>query len=341
VPRWSTAVAVRRTAAAAGAVAAFAALASGGSASPPPERAGELRALNATLAAQSRSGLLELYALEEQLQQARERAAAMRAELGRLEEQRERVRVRLSVAESSLRAADRLLGIRLRALYENGQTDPLAVLLGAESLDDAVTGLESLRSAAQHDREVLAQVREARRDLRAASRELKARTRAVRAAEAEAAATVSALVSRQAERRGYLARLEAERGLNSREISRLEAAAETAQRRTAAVATAAPASVAPETSTVASTTGARTLTVEASGYSLQGTTSTGIPAGWGVVAVDPSVIPLGTRISIPGYGEGVAADTGGAVQGARIDIWFPTKEQALGWGRRTVTVVLR
>jgi 3D (Asp-Asp-Asp) domain-containing protein len=328
--------------AAAGAIAAFAALASGGSASPRPERAGELRALNAALAAQSRSALLELYALEERLQRAREHAAAVRAELARLEAQRERVRVRLSVAESSLRAADRLLGIRLRALYENGQTDPLAILLGAESLDAAVTGLESLRSAAQHDREVLAQVREARRDLRAASRELKARTRAVLAAEAEAAATVSALVSRQAERRGYLAGLEAERGLNSREISRLEAAAESAQRRTAAVSAAVPASVAPETAaSVGPGSGERTLTVEASGYSLQGTTSTGIPVGWGVVAVDPSVIPLGTRISIPGYGEGVAADTGGAVHGARIDVWFPTTAQALGWGRRTVTVVLR
>lgn len=325
----------------AGAVAAFAALASGGSASPRPERAGDLRALNAALAVQSRSALLELYGLEERLQQARERAAAVRAELDHLEAQRERVRVRLSVAESSLRAADRLLGIRLRALYENGQTDPLAVLLRAESLDAAVSGLESLRSAAQHDREVLAQVREARRDLRAASRELKARARAVRAAEAEAAATVSALASRQAERRRYLAHLEAERGLNSREISRLEAAAETAQRRTVAVAAPAPASVAPETTTpVVSGTGERTLTVEASGYSLQGTTSTGIPVGWGVVAVDPSVIPLGTRISIPGYGEGVAADTGSAVKGNIIDVWFPTREQALEWGRRTVTITL-
>ena len=54
----------------------------------------------------------------------------------------------------------------------------------------------------------------------------------------------------------------------------------------------------------------------ASGYALHGTTATGVPVGWGVVAVDPSVIPLGTRMTIPGYGEGVASDTGGAVQGA-------------------------
>jgi 3D (Asp-Asp-Asp) domain-containing protein len=65
-----------------------------------------------------------------------------------------------------------------------------------------------------------------------------------------------------------------------------------------------------------------------------------VPTGWGVVAVDPSVIPLGTRMTVPGYGEGVAADTGGSVIGNKIDLWFPTREQALAWGQRTVTITL-
>jgi 3D (Asp-Asp-Asp) domain-containing protein len=88
------------------------------------------------------------------------------------------------------------------------------------------------------------------------------------------------------------------------------------------------------------TDGTRTLTVSATGYSLQGRTSTGLPVGFGIIAVDPNVIPLGTRMSIPGYGEGVAADTGGAVQGLTIDLWFPTLAEALAWGRRTVTITL-
>ncbi len=82
------------------------------------------------------------------------------------------------------------------------------------------------------------------------------------------------------------------------------------------------------------------MTVVATAYSLPGTTATGVPVGWGIVAVDPAVIPLGTRMTIPGYGEGVAADTGGAVRGAMIDLWFPTEGQALAWGRRTVTITL-
>jgi 3D (Asp-Asp-Asp) domain-containing protein len=85
---------------------------------------------------------------------------------------------------------------------------------------------------------------------------------------------------------------------------------------------------------------ARTLTVSATGYAIHGSTATGVPTGPGVVAVDPGVIPLGTRMTIPGYGEGVAADTGGAVRGASIDLWFPTLAQARAWGRRTVTITL-
>ena len=71
-----------------------------------------------------------------------------------------------------------------------------------------------------------------------------------------------------------------------------------------------------------------------------GTTATGLPVGWGVVAVDPSVIPLGTHLTVPGYGEAVAADTGGAVVGNTIDLWFPSVAQANAWGRRLVTITL-
>ena len=86
--------------------------------------------------------------------------------------------------------------------------------------------------------------------------------------------------------------------------------------------------------------GGSTLTVTATAYTLEGHTATGAPVGYGVVAVDPSVIPLGTRMTIPGYGEGVATDTGGAIQGAVIDLWFPTAAEAANWGRRTVTITL-
>src|SRR6185437_16210397 len=81
----------------------------------------------------------------------------------------------------------------------------------------------------------------------------------------------------------------------------------------------------------APTAGGTTLSVSSTGYSLPGRTATGLPVGWGVVAVDPAVIPLGTRMTVPGYGEAVAADVGSAVKGYDIDLWFPTLAQARAW----------
>lgn len=69
-----------------------------------------------------------------------------------------------------------------------------------------------------------------------------------------------------------------------------------------------------------------------------GYTATGIKAQYGVVAVDPSVIPLGTRLYIPGYGFAIAADTGGAIVGNRIDLCYDTASQAYAWGVQSVPV---
>ena len=83
------------------------------------------------------------------------------------------------------------------------------------------------------------------------------------------------------------------------------------------------------------------MTVSSTGYCLQGNTATGVPTSPGVVAVDPAVIPLGTRMSVPGYGEGVAADTGSAVKGAhdRRLVSSPAPRRSRGAGK-TVTITL-
>jgi 3D (Asp-Asp-Asp) domain-containing protein len=78
------------------------------------------------------------------------------------------------------------------------------------------------------------------------------------------------------------------------------------------------------------------MTVLATAYCMKGTTATGLPVGPGIVAVDPNVIPLGTRMTIPGYGEGVAADTGNGVRGARIDVWIASCTAAAAFTRTVV-----
>lgn len=85
------------------------------------------------------------------------------------------------------------------------------------------------------------------------------------------------------------------------------------------------------------------LTMEASAYlpsdgGGSGITASGMMAQRGVVAVDPDVIPLGTRLFIPGYGEAIAADTGGAIVGNKIDLCMEDYGEAMEFGRRDITV---
>ncbi len=59
-----------------------------------------------------------------------------------------------------------------------------------------------------------------------------------------------------------------------------------------------------------------------------------------LIAVDPSIIPLGKRVWVEGYGEAIAGDTGSAIIGHKIDVLMPTKAAALSWGRQTVKIVI-
>jgi 3D (Asp-Asp-Asp) domain-containing protein len=262
-----------------------------------------LRAQSTGLAAQAHTVLLELYALETQLAGAEARLAALRSKQARLEDEEASARRQLAIARSSVRAAERGLAKRLQTLYVEGEVDPLAVLLGAESLDEALTALDEVVD--------------------------------------DAAAQRAALAGARAERTGYLAGLEQQKALNDAAIARLTGQAAAAEQKGAEEASggAAPTPVSAPAPTGPPSPGTR-MTVSSTGYCLRGRTSTGIPTGWGVVAVDPAVIPLGTRMTIPGYGEGVAADTGSAVRGAMIDVWFPSCSQALEWGRKTVTITI-
>lgn len=96
--------------------------------------------------------------------------------------------------------------------------------------------------------------------------------------------------------------------------------------------------------------GGRTITMESTAYSSDpadalgggSVTATGqnLLTNPMAVAVDPSVIPLGTRLYVEGYGEAYAVDTGSAIQGNIIDVHFSTAAQCYSWGRRTVQVTI-
>lgn len=307
-------------------------------------QAAGLRADLGSLAARERAAALELYALETELGRARNELATLAERRAALAREQTATRSQLAVAKHAVSVSQTQLADLVRALYQQPGSDPVAIVLGASSLEEALAGLDGISRAAGQSNRIVEQARAARTRLAALGGRLAARQRELDGVAAAAEARSSSLAATAAERRGFIAGLRNRRELGAARIASIEAQARAAEARTAALAVAAapPAPLAPQepAAPVVEASGPRTLTVTSTGYALRGRTATGIPTGPGVVAVDPSVIPLGTRLTIPGYGAGVAADTGGAVQGNTIDVWFSTTAQALAWGRRTVTITI-
>jgi 3D (Asp-Asp-Asp) domain-containing protein/peptidoglycan hydrolase CwlO-like protein len=289
--------------------------------------------------------LLDLYSLDAQLHSAHVRVGALAKATARLQRRRATLRAELDAARTTFLASQQDLALHLRSLYERGTVDPLAVVLGATSLQDAVGRLDALTQVAEQNREVLDAAATARHGL------LRVRTRLGREQSQLAQALRAArgaeqgLEQARAARLAYIGRLREQARLQRAQVDALVSQASRIQQKSQTLQ---PPPAQDGSGSSGSGSGGdpapppgsgRKLLVSATCYSLPGHTASGMPVGLGVVAVDPTVIPLGTKLYVPGYGKGVAADVGSGIKGAKIDLWMPYA-QCMQWGRRTVTITI-
>ena len=122
-----------------------------------------------SLEGRANAATLELYALEAELGRARSAAASLAARQAVVERDRAAARKQLAIARNAVTVSESRLADLVRALYEqSGQTDPLAILLGAQSLEEAVTGLDNLSRAAGENNRIIEQARASRKRPRGA-----------------------------------------------------------------------------------------------------------------------------------------------------------------------------
>jgi 3D (Asp-Asp-Asp) domain-containing protein len=283
------------------------------------------------LNSQVRRATLDLYVLEERLHAAHARVSALMAAAAGLHRKRAVLRRQLAADRAALEVARRELARRLRALYEQGNVDPVAVVLGAGSLSTALRRLDDLKRMSDESRQVVAATTARQRDLVRTRFRLSADARTLARSLVAADAAEQTVAGAAAARLSYIASLRSH--LRTTQVRAVVTTARTAQQKSQQLQPRTHSAPRPQPSS-------RRLVVSATAYSLPGYTATGVPVGWGVVAVDPSVIPLGTKMYVPGYGNAVAADVGSGIRGAKIDLWFPTLAQAQRWGRRTVTITV-
>ena len=83
------------------------------------------------------------------------------------------------------------------------------------------------------------------------------------------------------------------------------------------------------------------ITVSATAYSGDGITATGTVPRWGIIAVDPTIIPYGTKVYIPQFDEYfIAEDCGGGIKGNKIDIFMNSESQCDNWGKRNIDIYI-
>jgi 3D (Asp-Asp-Asp) domain-containing protein len=283
------------------------------------------------LGSRAHQALLSLYALDSRLHAWRARVASLEAAVAALQKQRGALRQELGAARTSLESGQHQLALELRALYERGNVDPVEVMLGAASLTKALRQLDALSRVADQSKRVVAVTTAAHQRLQGSQLRLAAEERRLARSLAAARQGEQRLAAAAAARLAYVSSLRARQRLQTTQVRSVEAVAHAAQQKSQQLQGPAPASP---------TAGKHQLVVSATCYDLPGKTATGMPVGRGVVAVDPSVIPLGSKLYIPGYGNGVAADIGGGIRGNIIDLWYPTYAECAAWGRRTVTITV-
>ena len=189
----------------------------------PQSDAAGLQARSGSLEARAAAATLELYSLESQLGRARTELAGIDARREVLARERASAQTQLSVARQALLTSQSELSNLARTLYQQSGSDPLAVLLGARSLDEAIAGLDGIARAAGQNNRIVEQARAARTRLSGLSARLAERDAELDGLAVAAEARAASLEATAAERRGLIGELRRQQGLKAARIATIEA----------------------------------------------------------------------------------------------------------------------
>src|SRR5579862_7028016 len=224
----------------AGAVGALVLVAAAAAAASPGDPTRALRARAGSLGAEAHSAELGLYTLDSQLSAARSQLTSLDAQAARLHAEQAQLSVQLGATRRTLAVSQRRLADNLRLLYEQGTADPLAVVLGAQSLDDAVTKLDDLQRVTDQSKRYVDDSTAARTRLMHLRSMLTADGARIANAARSARATADRLAATRADRVAFIARLRSEQRLKQEQIRSLEASVRRAEARSKALTVAAP-----------------------------------------------------------------------------------------------------
>jgi 3D (Asp-Asp-Asp) domain-containing protein/Skp family chaperone for outer membrane proteins len=281
-----------------------------------------------------RALLAELVALESELHTAQEELENTNEKLAASECQLNKIRQSKESLQEDLGKTKTVLQTRLVDIYTDGRFVGLDFILSSKDISNLLCRLDYLNRIVKQDAQLVQKVESEKKELEQAELKIEQENHDLTEIRSSCEAKQLALDRKIREKQSVLADIRSRQLATEDSLQELQDSAVQIRAKMDEL----------QPPSRAATRGS--LRMLASGYcpcakccgQNNGKTATGLPAGKGVVAVDPKVIPLGTKLYISEYGEAIAGDIGGKIVGNRIDLGFDSHSQANAWGKRYVVV---
>ncbi len=303
----------------------------------------ELEAQSQELQSSYDAALVDLVAAESAVANKNAEIAAASRQRDEVQATLEAQRQNLGQLQAQMQERQQILEKRLLSTYKSDDSGFIEVMLGSDDFTDFLNRVDMVQTIADEDRELIESMRASKQAVEDEIASLEQTEAELAGLVDELSAAQQELLAAQAEQQSVLASIQGQRDLTAGQISQLQAEAASIQSNMSTIQAEAAAPSDGDSGGGGGYSppagGGSSITVTATAYCLGGTTATGMPVGRGIIAVDPGVIPLGSRVHVSGYGDAIAADTGGSIYGNKIDVWLPCGD-ANAWGVRTVTVTI-
>ena len=259
---------------------------------------------------------------------------------------------KLNQVKNNVKAKEDLFGKRVRAMYISGGDSYLDILLGSENLSDFMSRVDTVSKVMKFDKNVVTKLKKEKEAIAKQKENLDQEKNKLSALKKNNEVALLRLNKNVEEEKRVLSKVnEKEKELvAASEAAKAKAAKEAEENSKQSKEVAANNSNSSEGQTLSrgeSNSGSysKVMMMEATAYAGHGITASGNPTnrnpnGYSTIAVDPRVIPMYSKVYVEGYGYAIALDTGGAIQGNRIDLFMNSEAECNSWGRRTVKVYI-
>ncbi|MBC2581104.1 3D domain-containing protein [Clostridium sp. DJ247] len=275
--------------------------------------------------------------LDKQIDEVINKIDSNKKDMNKIAEDIKNTQVKLDAIENTTKAQEDLFKERVRAIYINGGHSYLNVILTSNSLSNFISRLDMVTKVLEFDNQIIIKLKEERQTIANQKEALICEKNKLEALKKSNESNLSKLNKNVSEQRKLLSKV------TGKDLLANETA-NTSGQLTFNDSTGFNDGTLSRGKSISSSY-SQVLNMEATAYSGDGITASGTAtrrdsSGYSTIAVDPRVIPLGSKVYVEGYGYAIAADTGGAIKGNIIDVFFQSDSEARNWGRTQVKVYI-